>query len=168
MYVSYHQDGWNTWLPLPGYAYNNSDYYSTKQSPFFTVYGRDPHFNSAHITQKVSNHAYHLKPPPQWKSSHPVSHISLSEPVKTSTIPNWNQEPPLPISIEEEEWEFSQILDSKLKRGKLCYLLEWKGFSQDPERSTWEPDKKLKNCAEPVKDFHSFYPCKSGPNSLRP
>ncbi|MBW0563861.1 hypothetical protein O181_103576 [Austropuccinia psidii MF-1] len=51
MYVSYHQDDWNTWLPLAEFAYNNSDHSSTKQSPFFTVYGRDTHFDSAHITQ---------------------------------------------------------------------------------------------------------------------
>ncbi|MBW0521529.1 hypothetical protein O181_061244 [Austropuccinia psidii MF-1] len=51
MYVSYHQDYWNTWLPLVEFAYNNSDHSSTKQSPFFTVYGRDPHFDSVHITQ---------------------------------------------------------------------------------------------------------------------
>ncbi|MBW0527745.1 hypothetical protein O181_067460 [Austropuccinia psidii MF-1] len=44
MYVSYHQNDWNTWLPLAEFAYNNSDHYSTKQSPFFTVYGRDPQF----------------------------------------------------------------------------------------------------------------------------
>ncbi|MBW0573645.1 hypothetical protein O181_113360, partial [Austropuccinia psidii MF-1] len=44
MYVSYHQDDWNTWLPLAEFAYNNSDHSSTKQSPFFTVYGRDPQF----------------------------------------------------------------------------------------------------------------------------
>ncbi|MBW0572041.1 hypothetical protein O181_111756 [Austropuccinia psidii MF-1] len=25
MYVSYHQDDWNTWLPLAKFAYNNSD-----------------------------------------------------------------------------------------------------------------------------------------------
>ncbi|MBW0580943.1 hypothetical protein O181_120658, partial [Austropuccinia psidii MF-1] len=121
------------------------------QSPFFTVYGRDPQFDSAHITQdtpagklstkiqslqqdvkraleasinrfkryadkgratppvfnpgdmKVSSHAYHLKLPSKWKSIHPVFHISLLEPVKTSAIPNWNQEPPTPIIIEEEE-----------------------------------------------------------------
>ncbi|MBW0505272.1 hypothetical protein O181_044987 [Austropuccinia psidii MF-1] len=86
---------------------------------------------------KISTHAYHLKLPSQWKSIHPVSHISLLEPVKTSTIPNWHQEPPPPIIIEEEEeWEFSQILDSKFKRRKLWYLVEWKGFSEDPERST--------------------------------
>ncbi|MBW0565592.1 hypothetical protein O181_105307 [Austropuccinia psidii MF-1] len=51
MYVSYHQDDWNTWLPLPEFAYNNSDYSSTKKSPFFTVYAKDPQFDSVHITQ---------------------------------------------------------------------------------------------------------------------
>ncbi|MBW0571140.1 hypothetical protein O181_110855 [Austropuccinia psidii MF-1] len=50
MYVSYHQDDWNTWLPLAEFAYNNSDHSSTKKYPFFTVYGRDPQFDSAHIT----------------------------------------------------------------------------------------------------------------------
>ncbi|MBW0577124.1 hypothetical protein O181_116839, partial [Austropuccinia psidii MF-1] len=224
MYFSYHQDDWNTWFPLTEFAYNNSDHSSTKQSPFFTVYGRDPHFDSVHITQdtpagnlstkiqsvqqylkrelkvainrfkryadksrasppvfnpgdmvwlssknikstrptkklserwlgpfpivkKVNTHAYHLNLPSQWKSIHPVFHISLQEPVKKSKIPNRQQEPPLTIIIEEEEeWEVSQILDSQLKRGKLWYLVEWKGFSQDTERSIWEPTKNLKNC----------------------
>ncbi|MBW0548136.1 hypothetical protein O181_087851 [Austropuccinia psidii MF-1] len=51
MYFSYHQDDWNTWHPLGEFAYNNSDNSSTKQSPFFTVYGRDPQFDSVQITQ---------------------------------------------------------------------------------------------------------------------
>ncbi|MBW0529004.1 hypothetical protein O181_068719 [Austropuccinia psidii MF-1] len=216
-----------------------------KQSPFFTVYGRDPQFDSVYITQdtpsgkvstkiqsvqqdvqremevsinrfkryadigrasppvfnpgdmvwlssknikstrptkklserwlgpfqilkKVSTCAYHLKRSSQWKSIHPDFHISLLEPVKTSTIPNGYQEPPRPIIIEkEEELEDSQILDSKIKRGKLWYLVEWKGFSQDPERSPWEPTKNLKNCPELVKYFHSLYTDKPGPNSSR-
>ncbi|MBW0572467.1 hypothetical protein O181_112182 [Austropuccinia psidii MF-1] len=50
MYVTYQYD-WNTWLPLSEFAYNKSDHSSTKQSPFFTVYGRDPQFDSVHITQ---------------------------------------------------------------------------------------------------------------------
>ncbi|MBW0556179.1 hypothetical protein O181_095894 [Austropuccinia psidii MF-1] len=205
MYDSYHQDDWNTWLPLAEFAYNSSDHSSTKQSTFFTLYGRDPQFDSVQITQdnpagnlstkvqsvqqdvkreleasinlfkrytdksrenppddmvwlssknikstrptkklserwlgpfpilnKVSSHAYHLKLSSQWKSIHPVIHISPLESVKTSTIPNWHQELPPPISIEEEEeLEVSQILDSKLKRGKSWYLVEQKGFSQD-------------------------------------
>ncbi|MBW0493603.1 hypothetical protein O181_033318 [Austropuccinia psidii MF-1] len=81
--------------------------------------------------------SYHLKLPSQWNSIHPVFHISLLEPVKTSTIPNMHQETSPPIIIEEEEeWEVSQILNSKLKRGKFWHLVEWKGFTQDPERST--------------------------------
>ncbi|MBW0505949.1 hypothetical protein O181_045664 [Austropuccinia psidii MF-1] len=51
MYVSYHQDDWNTWLSLAEFAYNDSDHCSTKQSPFFTVYGKDPQFDSVYITQ---------------------------------------------------------------------------------------------------------------------
>ncbi|MBW0521771.1 hypothetical protein O181_061486 [Austropuccinia psidii MF-1] len=51
IYVSYHQDNWNTLLPLAEFAYNNSDHFSTKQLPFFTVYRRDPQFDLAHITQ---------------------------------------------------------------------------------------------------------------------
>ncbi|MBW0557034.1 hypothetical protein O181_096749 [Austropuccinia psidii MF-1] len=118
------------------------------------------------ILKKVSTHAYHPKLPSQWKSIHPVWHISLLEPVKTSTIANCHQEPPPPIIIEEEEeWEVSQILDSKLKRRKLWFLVEWKGFSQDSERSTWEPAENLKNFLELVKDFNSLYPDKTGPNS---
>ncbi|MBW0495207.1 hypothetical protein O181_034922 [Austropuccinia psidii MF-1] len=51
MHVSYHQDDSNTWLPPAEFSYNNSDHHSTKQSPCFTIYGRDPQFPSAHITQ---------------------------------------------------------------------------------------------------------------------
>ncbi|MBW0550845.1 hypothetical protein O181_090560 [Austropuccinia psidii MF-1] len=120
------------------------------------------------ILKKVSTHAYHLKLPSQWKSIQPVFHFSLFEPVKTSTIPNRNQETPPQIIIEEEEeWEVSQILDTKLKRGKLWYLVEWKGFSQDTEISTWEPAENLKNCPELIKDFHSLYPDRPGHNSSR-
>ncbi|MBW0532973.1 hypothetical protein O181_072688 [Austropuccinia psidii MF-1] len=72
------------------------------------------------ILKKFSTHAYRVKLPSQWKSIHPIFHISLLEPVKTSTIPNRYQESPPPIIIEEEEEsEVSQILDSKLKRQTL-------------------------------------------------
>ncbi|MBW0565830.1 hypothetical protein O181_105545 [Austropuccinia psidii MF-1] len=218
MYVIYHQDYWNTWLPLAEFAYNNSDHSSPKQSLFFTVYGRDPHFDSVHIPQDTppGNLSTKIQSVPQYvkrefevaisrfkryadksrasppvlnpgdmawlssksiKSTRPrkklserwlVFHISLLEPVKTSTIPNWHQEPPPPITIEEEEeWEVSQVLDSKLKRRKLWYLVEWKGFSQDPERSTWEPAENLNNCPELVKELDSLYPDKPGPNSSK-
>ncbi|MBW0472798.1 hypothetical protein O181_012513 [Austropuccinia psidii MF-1] len=67
------------------------------------------------ILNKVSTHAYQLKLSSQWNSNHPDIHISLLEPVKTSSIPNRHQEPPPSYIIEEEEFEISQILDYKLK-----------------------------------------------------
>ncbi|MBW0487783.1 hypothetical protein O181_027498 [Austropuccinia psidii MF-1] len=245
MYVSYHQDDWHTWLPLAEFAYNNSEHSSTKQSPFFTIYGRNPSFYSIHVSQdspagklstklqsvqkfvkeelesairrfkkyadrnreippdfqpgdklwlasknikttratkklserwlgpfevinKIGSHAYHLKFPQQWKSVHPVFHVSLLEPVEQSAIPTQHQLPPPPVLGEEqEEWEVAQVLDSKLKRGKLWYLVEWKEFSEDPERTSWEPASNLTSSQDLVKDFHSLYPGKPVPNTSR-
>ncbi|MBW0546414.1 hypothetical protein O181_086129 [Austropuccinia psidii MF-1] len=99
---------------------------------------------------------------------YPVFHVSLLEPVKQSSIPNLNQLPPPPALVEEqEEWEVAQVLDSKLKGGKLWYPVEWKGFSEDPERTTWEPASSLTNSPDLFKDFHSLYPDKPGPNTSR-
>ncbi|MBW0498701.1 hypothetical protein O181_038416 [Austropuccinia psidii MF-1] len=120
------------------------------------------------VIKKIGSHAYHLKLPLQWKSVHPVFHVSLLEPAKQSGISNHNQLPPPPaLADEQEEWEVAQVLDSKLKRGKLWYLLEWKGFSENPERTTWEPASNLTNSPELVKDFHPLYPDKPGPITSR-
>ncbi|MBW0500634.1 hypothetical protein O181_040349 [Austropuccinia psidii MF-1] len=51
MYVSYHQDDWNIWIPLFEFSYNNAEHSSTKQSPFFTIYGGNSNFDSIHVTQ---------------------------------------------------------------------------------------------------------------------
>ncbi|MBW0549862.1 hypothetical protein O181_089577 [Austropuccinia psidii MF-1] len=124
--------------------------------------------NTFPIFKKLSTHSYQLKLLSKWKSIHPVFHTYLSEPVKTSSITNRHQEPPPTIIIkEEEEWEVTQILDSKLKRIKLWYLVEWKGVSQDPERSTWEPLENLNNFPEIVEYFHQLYPDKPGKYSKR-
>ncbi|MBW0516440.1 hypothetical protein O181_056155 [Austropuccinia psidii MF-1] len=53
MYDSYHQDDWHTWLPLAEFAYHNSEYSSTKKSPFFTIYGRNPSSDSIHMSQAL-------------------------------------------------------------------------------------------------------------------
>ncbi|MBW0549739.1 hypothetical protein O181_089454 [Austropuccinia psidii MF-1] len=120
------------------------------------------------VMKKIGSHAYHLNLPQKWKSVHPVFHVSLFEPVKQSTIPNQHQLPPPPVVVEEqEEWEVAQALDSKLKRGSLWYLVEWKGFTEDPERTTWELASNLTNSHDLVKDFHTLYSEHPGPNSSR-
>ncbi|MBW0479861.1 hypothetical protein O181_019576 [Austropuccinia psidii MF-1] len=51
MYVSYNQDDWHTWFPLVEFAYNNAEYSSTKQSPFFTIYRRNHSIDLIHISK---------------------------------------------------------------------------------------------------------------------
>ncbi|MBW0523290.1 hypothetical protein O181_063005 [Austropuccinia psidii MF-1] len=51
MYVSYHQDDWHTCIPLAEFAYNNAEHSSTKQSRFFTIYGRNPNFDLINMSQ---------------------------------------------------------------------------------------------------------------------
>ncbi|MBW0521170.1 hypothetical protein O181_060885 [Austropuccinia psidii MF-1] len=110
------------------------------------------------VLKKIGSHAYHLKLPQQLKSVHPVFHVSLLGPVKQSTVPNHHQFPPPPAIVEEqEEWEVAQVLYSNLKRGKLWYLVEWKEFSEDPEKTALEPASKLTSLQDLVKVFDSLY-----------
>ncbi|MBW0474741.1 hypothetical protein O181_014456 [Austropuccinia psidii MF-1] len=53
--------------------------------------------------KKLGRHADHLKLPQQWKSAHPVFHVSLLEPVKKSNIQNQFQLPPPAVIVEEKE-----------------------------------------------------------------
>ena len=59
---------------------------------------------------------------------------------------------PGPIHVTEdrdEEYEVDSIIDSRIYKGKLQYLVHWKGYD-DSER-TWEPVSNLKNSPEIVK-----------------
>ncbi|MBW0480798.1 hypothetical protein O181_020513 [Austropuccinia psidii MF-1] len=74
--------------------------------------------------------------------------VPYSPPTTSQEIifPNRNKETPPPIIIgEEEEWEVSQILNSKLKRENIWCILEWKALSKNSEGSTWESTENLKN-----------------------
>ncbi|MBW0471416.1 hypothetical protein O181_011131 [Austropuccinia psidii MF-1] len=53
MYVSYHQNYWHIWLPLDVFAHNNAEHSSTKQSLSFTIHGRNPSFDSIHISEET-------------------------------------------------------------------------------------------------------------------
>ena len=64
--------------------------------------------------------------------------------------------PPPAVEGDNPEWEVEYIKDSRLSRGKLQYLVKWKGYPQ--EESTWEPADNLKNSRKVVNDFHGKHP----------
>ena len=60
--------------------------------------------------------------------------------------------PPPPVKIAgEKEYEIEEILDRQERRGKIRYLVKWKGYTV--EGNTWEELENLKNAMEKVEEF---------------
>ena len=94
---------------------------------------------------------------------HPVIHVSLFEPVVNNPLAGQKQPAPLPIIVDDNvEFEVEEILDSKLVRKTLKYLICWVGY----DKLTWEPAELLKNSLELVHYFHRKYPIKTKPDYL--
>ena len=99
---------------------------------------------------------------------HPVFHVSLQQPTSSSVIPARVVDPPPPIELDDsDEWEVNRILDSKVdwhRKGLgLLYLVEWKGFDNTPNATSWEPLEHLANATNLVQAFHQAYPDKPSP-----
>ena len=61
--------------------------------------------------------------------THPVFYVSFLQPAPQSTIPGRAFPEPPPILVDnEEEFEVENIPDSHIYRGRLQYLVEWKGY----------------------------------------
>ena len=116
------------------------------------------------IIEKISSHARRLGLPLALKRIHPVFHVSLLEPATDSTIPNRHPDPPPPIEIDDdEEFEVSRILDSRVRGKQLHYLVEWTGYEDTSEATSWEPAENVQHASDLVATFHRTNPTKPGP-----
>lgn len=95
------------------------------------------------ITEVISPNAVKLKLPKTIRI-HPVVNVSRIRPYNPSRIPNHRTPPSPPVEIDGEfEFEVEQILDSRLSRGRLEYLVKWQNYTE--EHNTWEPESNVKN-----------------------
>ncbi len=109
------------------------------------------------IVKVVSPWAYKLELPAEIEI-HPVQHVSYLNPVDEDLFPGQRAPPPPPVQVNgEEEWYVDEILDSRMCRRRLEYLVKWTGY----EKEDWRPAESL-NKLEAVDNFHRCYSNKPG------
>lgn len=94
--------------------------------------------------------------PPLLGKIYPVFHSSLLKPV--TTLRNKTQ---WPAPLADGHYKINEILDSRIHRGRLQYMVHWKEYPY--EEVSWLPVGNLK-AARVLCRFHKRYPWKPGPN----
>jgi len=90
-----------------------------------------------------------------------VQHVSLLDPAAADNdpLPGQHNDPPPPVIVDgEEEHYVEQILDARIFRRRLEYLVKFVGDDQ----LEWKAAEEV-NELEAVDVFHERYPEKPGP-----
>ena len=91
--------------------------------------------------------------------NHPTYHVSQLERVAEDPLPGQVIAPPPPVIVDdEEEYLVEEVLDSRVRRKRLQYLIKWLGHTQ----ADWMYAEEV-NKLEAVDRFHEQYPEKPGP-----
>jgi hypothetical protein len=108
------------------------------------------------IIERVSSAAYKLDLPKNLRI-HPVINISrLDRFVANDSVkfPGRMQvDRPVPSLLDDgrEAWYVERIIDKRLRKNKIEYLVKWEGY---PEwENSWEPVSNLKRCKEAISFF---------------
>ena len=105
------------------------------------------------ITKIVSPHVYKFELPRDW-IIHPVFHTNFLRPGSTDPLPGQLTPPPVPIIDEESQdtWEVTRILNSKMFRHRLQFLVNWAG-----DRPDWQPFENVIDAPDVLDQYFNKY-----------
>jgi hypothetical protein len=117
------------------------------------------------VERRVGMNAYRLTLLLPMKRLHPVFNVIKLTPAPPDPIPGRHVPPPPPPELidGEEEYVVEEILDSRMFRRRLQYLVKWEGYGV--EGNTWEYSENVENAPEKVADFHTRHP--AAPRRIR-
>ena len=109
------------------------------------------------MERRVRANAYRLRLPRSMSHLHPVFPVVKLLTAPPDPIPGCRSSPPLdPVLIDgEEEYEVEAVLNSCMFRGRLQYLIQWKGYSY--EHNSWEYATEV-HSLKLVAEFYSVHP----------
>jgi hypothetical protein len=109
------------------------------------------------VVKAVGRNAYQLRLPPSMSRLHPVFPVVKLQPAPPDPIVGRRAPPPPEPEIIDGEtrYELEEILDSRMWRNKLQYLVSWKGYGY--EENSWVNESDLK-APVLVREFYKKHP----------
>ena len=121
------------------------------------------------VVKKIGRAAYQLKLPLAWVKAgiHPVFNETLLHPYRAPAFDSQKTAPPPPPDIvdDHEEYEVEKVLDARERRGKVQYLVKWKGYPDVD--NLWVSVESCQNASEELDDFYRRFLTKPHPQTLR-
>src|SRR5437016_593076 len=117
------------------------------------------------VESRVGTNAYRLRLPTPLRRLHPVFNVIKLTLAPVDPIAGRHAPPPPPPELVdgEEEYVVEEILNSRLFRRRLQYLVKWEGYGV--EGNTWEYSENVDNAPEKVAEFHQRNP--AAPRRIR-
>ena len=140
---------------VPNYVVNDDIWFDTRnmqtKRPSKKLFDKfdDPFL----ITKIINPHVYKFELPRDW-TIHPVFHSKLFRPGSTDPLPSQLTPPPVPIINEKSQntWEMTIILNFKMFRNRLQFLLNWVINRRD-----WQPFENVTGTPDVLNQYFSKY-----------
>ena len=107
----------------------------------------DKRFIISTVKRVLEDDNYELELPMALRRCYPIFHVSKLRQFHSPLEGQSDYSKPGPIETNEpEEYEVQDIIDHRINRGKLQYLVLWKGWPRSD--ATWEPEDHLAQAQE--------------------